>query len=362
MKIGLVRRGFARTGGAERYLKRLGQILVTHGHTTTLYATEDWPATEWPYGGLVHLKNRSPLGFAQELKQCVSSDDMLFSLERVLECDCYRAGDGVHGSWLRRRARYEPAWRGTFRAGQRKHAEILSLEQKMFQEGGARYVIANSGLVQNEIVSEFNVSADRIRVIYNGLPEIPLTTEPDRCSELRSNLGLADTDIALLFAGSGWVRKGLRFALAAFREIKDHRVKLLVAGAGRKLLLTGSSVRYLGPVADLEPIYRAADLFILPTIYDPFSNACLEAVSFGLPVITTLANGFSEIMQSGVHGSVIPQAGDVAALRQAIETWSDGALRTTARSACRELAARYTMQRNMEETLAVLENLARIRR
>ncbi len=361
MKIGLVRRGFARAGGAESYLKRLGKILAEHGHTTTLYTSQEWPLAEWPYGKLIRLKERSPERFARELPRRRVSDDLLFSLERVLQCDCYRAGDGVHRCWLRRRAKYEPAWRAKFRALQRKHIEMLALEEEMFQQAGARFVIANSELVKNEIVSEFNVPEDRIGVIYNGLPDNRFTKKPSKRSEIRSSLGLADTDIALLFAGSGWARKGLRFALAALRQIKDRRFKLLVAGTDRRPLFAASHVQYLGPMDNLESIYRAADLFILPTIYDPFSNACLEAVSFGLPVITTRANGFSEIMQSGVHGCVIPQADDIAALRQAIETWSDAALRTTARPACLELAAGYTMQRNMDKTLAVLENLARVK-
>ena len=46
MKIGLVRRGFSRTGGAESYLKRLGRALSDAGHQLTLFATEEWPAAE----------------------------------------------------------------------------------------------------------------------------------------------------------------------------------------------------------------------------------------------------------------------------------------------------------------------------
>jgi len=56
----------------------------------------------------------------------------------------------------------------------------------------------------------------------------------------------------------------------------------------------------------------------LPSIYDPFSNACLEALASGLPVITTRDNGFSEIIENGVHGSIVDRSSDSAALRDAI--------------------------------------------
>ena len=49
---------------------------------------------------------------------------------------------------------------------------------------------------------------------------------------------------------------------------------------------------------DLALLYAAADIFILPTLYDPFSNASLEALAAGLPVITTRGNGFSEVIET----------------------------------------------------------------
>src|SRR4029453_3560399 len=101
---------------------------------------------------------------------------------------------------------------------------------------------------------------------------------------------------------------------------------LLVAGRGdarrykttRLRFWREEPVKFLGEVADLVPIYTAADIFILPTIYDPFSNACLEALACGLPVITTRSNGFSEIIEGGVHGSIVSDAGNLIDLRDAI--------------------------------------------
>jgi UDP-glucose:(heptosyl)LPS alpha-1,3-glucosyltransferase len=117
-------------------------------------------------------------------------------------------------------------------------------------------------------------------------------------------------------------------------------------------------VQFLGEVADLAPVYAAADIFILPTIYDPFSNACLEALACGLPVITTRSNGFSEIIQDRVHGSIIEDAGNLIALRDAIRFWSDPSRRDTARSANIERASQFDITKNVAQTLNIVTSLA----
>jgi UDP-glucose:(heptosyl)LPS alpha-1,3-glucosyltransferase len=101
-----------------------------------------------------------------------------------------------------------------------------------------------------------------------------------------------------------------------------------------------------------------ADIFILPTIYDPFSNACLEALACGLPVITTRANGFSEIMEDRIHGSIVDLGDDVADLGNALEAWSDVTCRAAARSSILKRAAQFDISKNVEQTLAILVQVA----
>src|SRR5439155_22590650 len=106
-------------------------------------------------------------------------------------------------------------------------------------------------------------------------------------------------------------------------------------------------------IGDLRPIYAAADIFILPSIYDPFSNACLEALASGLPVITTRDNGFSEIIQNGVHGSIVDLPNNVAALRDAIRFWSNESRRSAARSTTAEHASQFDISSNIETTAKI---------
>jgi len=362
LTIAFVRRGYSPSGGAEAYLKRLAKGIVDLGHEVRLIATNDWPPNEWPFGSIAHLTASSAVGFADELENARPQiqSDVLMSLERVWRCDVYRAGDGVHQAWLSRRRKFEMPLQRFVRGVSRKHQEILKLEESLFTKGGAGRVIANSEMVKREIVDLYHYAADKIDIVRNGVPLEKFRFDPALRQTSRAELKLKPDETALLFAGSGWERKGLRFAIEAFELCRDRKLRLLVAGRGDargykpKRFFTEEPVRFLGEISDLRPIYAAADIFILPSIYDPFSNACLEALASGLPVITTRDNGFSEIIEDGVHGSIVDLPNNVGALRDAIRFWSDESRRMSARSTIVERASQFDISRNVEATLKIL--------
>jgi UDP-glucose:(heptosyl)LPS alpha-1,3-glucosyltransferase len=360
LSIGFVRRGYSASGGAESYLKRLACGLVELGHTALLLTTTDWPASDWPFGEIRHLRARSASGFADELEALRPKvqTDVLMSLERICSCDVYRAGDGVHQAWLSRRAAYEKPWKKLFRGFNRKHSEILRLEKVLLDDRRAERVITNSQMVKNEIVDVYNYRPDRIDVIRNGVPLNEFKFDPAVRDKARNELGLGADEVAVLFVGSGWERKGLRFAIQAVESIKNRKLRLLVAGRGYQSEFQTSRTRFLGEITDLRSIYAAADFFILPTIYDPFSNASLEALASGLPVITTRANGFSEVMEDKIHGSIVDRADDIPALRNAIEIWADPTWRSAARSSILKRASQYDIAKNVGQTIAVLVQAA----
>src|SRR5262249_23956770 len=290
LTIAFVRRGYSASGGAESYLKRLAHGIVDLGHPTRLITTEDWPSNDWLFGSITYLRANSPIGFADELERARSQFrcDVLMSLERVWQCDVYRAGDGVHQAWLNRRRKFEMPLQRFVRGINRKHAEILRLEQSLFGEGCTGRVITNSEMVKREIVAIYSYPANKIDIVRTGVRLEKFHFDPALREESRTKLKLKPDEIALLFAGSGWERKGLRFALEAFEFSRERKLRLLVGGRGDaraykpKRFFTEEPVRFLGEIADLLPIYAAADIFILPSIYDPFSNACLEALASGL--------------------------------------------------------------------------------
>jgi UDP-glucose:(heptosyl)LPS alpha-1,3-glucosyltransferase len=354
LTIGFVRRGFSSGGGAEAYLKRLAAGVAAAGHRALLFTTAEWPAEEWRFGPIERVGASAPIAFADELEKVARSRcDVLFSLERIWKCDLYRAGDGVHRAWLARRAEIAGPLRSLGRLFNRKHSAAIALEKSLFARRGAGRVIANSRMVKEEIVRFYGYPAENIDVVYNGVPlELFRSPGADR-AEVRAPLGLDEDDVAVLFAGSGWERKGLRFALEAV-ERQGGKMKLLVAGRGEPQQFSSARAKFLGVVDDMPRLYRAADVFVLPTIYDPFSNACLEAFAAGLPVITTKANGFSEIIESGRHGSVIDDPRNVGAIAHALQFWADPARRAQARVDNLALAAQFDISRNVSETLRAL--------
>jgi UDP-glucose:(heptosyl)LPS alpha-1,3-glucosyltransferase len=348
MKIGFVRRGYSPTGGAEAYLQRLAQGVADEGLSPMLFASREWPENAWPNASVVRVDGSSPLRFAREVEHEAVGCEVLFSLERLFFCDVYRAGDGVHRAWLERRAAFEPAWRRWIRWANRKHSELLRLERGIFSQGGARRVIANSKLVRDEIVKYYGYPLDRIDVIPNGYDAPPV--EDGMRERMREEFGIPQKAFVALFAGSGWGRKGLQIAIEAV--VLKPMITLLVAGKGDEFPAP-PNVKFIGPRANLWLDFAAADVFVLPTIYDPFSNACLEALASGLPVVTTSTNGFSEILQHGVHGSVVAP-GDSAGIFEALKYWFDNNRAAAARGECRRLAANYSIGENTRRTLETI--------
>ena len=356
LKIGFVRRGYSSSGGAEAYLKRLAAGLTGAGHAAHLFTTSEWPEEEWRYGPLTRLAGGSPRRFADALERhdTDAECDVLFSFERVWNCDILRAGDGVHRAWLARRSAKDSAIKKLGVALNRKHRSILRLERSLFGSRCARRVVANSQMVKNEIIEFYGYPAERIDVVYNGVPARAFRVSKSERADGRAALGLQPHDIAVLFVGSGWERKGLRFAIKAMAAAAIPNMQLIVAGRGDPAACHAPNVRFLGAVADPRALYGAADIFLLPTLYDPFSNACLEAAAAGLPVITTSANGFSEIIEDGIHGSVVTDPSDIDSLSAALRHWAQPEQRESARPSLQHLAGRFDLPRNVEQTHAIL--------
>ena len=366
MKIGLVRRGYSSTGGAERFLLRFAEGLRGLGHEAVLFSDCAWPESAWDssQSKSVRLsmsdKALAPVAFANALEAVKPKQhcDFLFSFERVWTCDAYRAGDGVHQAWLERRSHFEASLKTWFRGKQKKHRELLELEASLYSPESGIKIVANSQMVKKEISDLYGLPEDRIVVIANGYDAEVMSSE-DRLQmrkEKRAKLGLGDDEQAILFAGSGWERKGLAFAMQAYEAFRRGRkARLIVAGKGNKpRVISDEGVIFLGGVDSLTAVYEAADVFVLPTLYDPFSNACLEAAAHGLPVVTTTANGFADIMEQASQGAVVAP-GDVEALIAALEALEMQPSEKQ-REDIRAWAAQYSVAKNVQASLDFIES------
>jgi len=364
LSIGFLRRGYSPTGGVEAYLKGLAEGLRGEGHRVVLLGTSEWPESAWPGGEILRCKGASLSEYSAEVeRQKLASGvrfDLILSVEKVPGCDLYRTDEGLHAAWLQQRSRYISPWARFFQRISPKHREKLRLEKQLFTPDATRRVISLSHKISREIGEYYDYPQNQIALIRNGVPTRSATT-PEERALARKELGIPVDERVLLFVGTGWERKGLRFAISAVEALNDPKVKLLVAGSGSQKRYASSSVRFLGGVQKMPLVYDAADLFLFPTLFDPFPLATLEALSAGLPVITTAANGVSEIMTPGVHGEVIAEPFDHAALDLVLCKWlgimSDAARSDQAHSACSALASEFTLERNLRETLAVIREV-----
>ena len=341
-RIAFLRRRFSPTGGAERYLLRLASGLAAKGHQITLYC-EDWSPRENPFNDVRKIDSTDPIVYAKKVmaRPLHERHDIVFSLERVPQCDIYRAGDGIHADWLAYREAFYPVKGRVKTLLRRRNQKICRLEAQVFAPGGVKRLICNSHFVANQVIQRFGFPEDKIDVIYNGVPYLQFS-KGDRTLGRRA-LHLNPDDYMILLVGAGKERKGHNIARDAVRRLKKKHARLII-------------IEKPPPVA-MPHVYAAADVFVLPTLYDPFANVTLEALAAGLPVITSAQNGASEILENEKTGFILPRADDDKLLVHILDYLADPTHRESFREPAQSLAQKYDLPRNLNETLAVFDKL-----
>jgi UDP-glucose:(heptosyl)LPS alpha-1,3-glucosyltransferase len=372
MRLALIRQRVSAFGGAENTLLALTRELLSQGHDVTLVTSEpqpppalaSLPRLHWQPVRVWPGKVGRILGFAVNARRAVANQafDVIFSLERTLRQDAYRAGDGCHREWLARRRPYD-SWPERLHLSLSPfHRTLLSLEKRLFQDPGLKLVIANSRQVRDEIRRHYQVPPEKIRVIYNGVDRERFTPQAAPAS---GDLGLEPGGPYILFVGSGFKRKGLHFLIAALPRMQRRDSRLLVVGHGRTKpyerlaaqLGVSHRVRFLGPQPAVERFYAAGRVLALPTIYDPCSNVVLEALAGGLPVVTTAANGASEFIHPGKNGAILARPDDTAGLAAALDEYLERTADPDVQQAAMASVANLSWPRTVSETLAALEEV-----
>ena len=342
MEIGIVRQRYTPYGGAERFVADALVALRRENVALTLY-TRAWPGGEGVFAPVLcnpfYLGNVwRDWGFARCVRAAWGRHrpDLVQSHERIAGCDVFRAGDGVHRVWLAQRARGMGPWRRLGLALNPYHRYTLGAEARLFADPGLRAVICNSRLVRGQIRDLFGVPEKKLHVIYNAVDSSrfsPALAAHRGAARVKYGVPAAATLFALV--GSGYDRKGVAQAVEALARLPDN-AWLVVVGKEkdpahyRSLTArfgVAARVRLAGPEKDVAPLLGAADAFVLPTLYDPLPNACLEAMAAGLPVITSAQCGAAELLAAHDAGFVC-DALDIAGLAGAMTQLLDPALRS----------------------------------
>jgi len=341
MKIALVRQRYNPYGGAERFVERAMAALAAQGVELTLY-TRDWSRAAIP-GADAAMQDKRVIhcdpfyigriwrdwGFAHAVCRALRLQrfDLVQSHERIACCDVYRAGDGVHRQWLLNRKRAAGLMQRMGLALNPYHWYTLAAERRLFASARLRAVICNSNMVKEELRRHFGLPESKLHVIYSGVdltafhPGLRRTWREHQ----RKKLGIADEATVFLFVGSGFIRKGLPQLLRALSGVREAH--LVVVGADKELERTrvaveqssiSARVHFAGAQQDVRPWYGMADCFVLPTLYDPFPNAALEAMACGLPLVTSLQCGAAELIESGVEGYICRDPHDIVELARCL--------------------------------------------
>ncbi|MCP4378575.1 MAG: glycosyltransferase family 4 protein, partial [bacterium] len=186
------------------------------------------------------------------------------------------------------------------RAGENVNQHIYEIERTGMQ--AARRVICVSYLTRNTAISRYEVDPDKISVVYNAVEAV------------NNNVSNVPTPIKqdekiVLFLGRLTLQKGPEYFLAAAKKVisKFDNVRFIIAGSGDmvdKCVSLASEmeierfVTFTGFLRgdDVARVFKMADLYVMPSVSEPFGIAPLEAISYDVPVIISKQSGVSEIL------------------------------------------------------------------
>ena len=220
------------------------------------------------------------------------------------------------------------------------------VERFCYRPGWAGRLVAVSTGVAAEIGRHFPHMTDRTITIPNAVDPEEFRPSVAGRAEVRSEMGIADTDLVALFVGSEWEGKGLRQAIEALAAAPCWRLLVVGSGDRRRFeslaaeLDVGARVQFTGSRTDVARLYRSADALVLPSGYEAFPLVLLEGAASGLPLLVTPVSGADELLEDGVNGWFIERDGASVARRLVALEESESRRAEMARAA-RESALRF---------------------
>ena len=373
MRIALLTRRFdSAGGGTERDLVVTAHCLRAAGHQITIFADEirgasgNWDVRRVGSGPRLG-RAASLLRFAWTAAPAArrAGTDLVLSFARCVGADMMRSGGGAHTSYLRAARK----WRGALGAAAMRfspyHQVQMLVERQAFQNPGLKRVIAVSNFVRDDLIREFNLAPEKAVTIYNGvdLDRFRPAADSSERAAIRQKFVLPASARVVAFVGNGFARKGLGFLIEAWPLVAGGAF-LLVVGADRQTdkfarrahsLNVGARVVFTGPQPDVASIFHAADMFAMPSLFEPFGNVVMEAMASGLPAMTSGFSGVAEVIPVSMRGFRVENPDDVGEVALRLGALFDAPLSLAAEA--RTTAEKYTWTRYASELSALIESI-----
>jgi len=231
------------------------------------------------------------------------------------------------------------------------------------------HLVAVSECVRKDVIQSLHLPPEKVRVLYNGV-EIEAFADRSLRDPARAALGLKPDDIAIIYHGRLVNQKypeGL-LKIAAQVAARSTRVVVLVAGDGpRRADLEAAAkrqglekhIRFLGRRDDIPALLQASDIAVLPSLKEGFSNAIIEAMAAGLPVVATAVGGNAEAVTHGRNGWIVPPGNDAALLNAVAQLVNDSAERERMAVQSRLMVRKFSIERMIANVEGLYLDLAR---
>jgi len=237
--------------------------------------------------------------------------DLIHSHDRIFRMNLFTMHGIPHMTWTREARKKRPSL---------FDRSMAWVEKRGLNGSDTPMVLPVSGLVKDELLKQYDVPESRIRVIHPGVSTKRFSDlDREECRlEIRRRHGLSKNDMVVLFVGMNFEVKRLRLVIEGIADSMkrgrgESRIKALVVGKGDRApyqrlardLGIADRVCFAGVTRQVERYYLASDLFAMPSIFDTFGMAVLEAMTARLPVIITSKVGARDLITQGDQGFVL---------------------------------------------------------